>query len=284
MRYADRTAAEWKNVAYATRRRRRSREQKVLGMIGVAAHECGHINFSNFEKRRIYASGIREGILYPELPEPKNEEEKQVLGELQVCLEQKKEKELRVIRETLLYLHNILEDMYIEARQCAEYGGIVQKAIRFLGRWDMEQAESIRQMQEYGMDSLSIMKNVLLQYLRSKKVNDWERAGGIYMEMLERCKETLDEVVIPADEDVRFRAANRLLLILWEFVKEAFEQEESGKEDTQNKFPLNMKAAMELGNGKSPQPQIQRKGKKKEDVRLPFWAGNSRKRQPRRIA
>lgn len=31
-----------------------SREQKVLGMIGVAAHECGHINFSNFEKRRIY--------------------------------------------------------------------------------------------------------------------------------------------------------------------------------------------------------------------------------------
>lgn len=41
-----------------------------------------------------------------------------------------------------------------------------------------------------------------------------------------------------------------------------------------------MKAAMELGNGKSPQPQIQRKGKKKEDVRLPFWAGNSRKRQP----
>ena len=233
MRYADRTAAEWKNVAYATRRRRRSREQKVLGMIGVAAHECGHINFSNFEKRRIYASGIREGILYPELPEPKNEEEKQVLGELQVCLEQKKEKELRVIRETLLYLHNILEDMYIEARQCAEYGGIVQKAIRFLGRWDMEQAESIRQMQEYGMDSLSIMKNVLLQYLRSKKVNDWERAGGIYMEMLERCKETLDEVVIPADEDVRFRAANRLLLILWEFVKEAFEQEESGKEDTE---------------------------------------------------
>ena len=53
-----------------------SGEQKVLGMIGVAAHECGHINFSNFEKRRIYASGIREGILYPELPEPKNEEGK----------------------------------------------------------------------------------------------------------------------------------------------------------------------------------------------------------------
>ena len=114
----------------------------MLGMIGVAAHECGHINFSNFEKRRIYASGIREGILYPELPEPKNEEEKQVLGELQVCLEQKKEKELRVIRETLLYLHNILEDMYIEARQCAEYGGIVQKAIRFLedGTWNRQKA------------------------------------------------------------------------------------------------------------------------------------------------
>ena len=93
-----------------------SREQKVLGIVGVAAHECGHINFSNFEKRRIYASGIREGILYPELPEPKNEQERQALGELQTCLNQKKEQELRVIRETLLYLHNILEDMYIEAK------------------------------------------------------------------------------------------------------------------------------------------------------------------------
>lgn len=206
-----------------------SREQKVLGIVGVAAHECGHINFSNFEKRRVYASGIREGILYPELPEPKNEQERQALGELQTCLNQKKEQELRVIRETLLYLHNILEDMYIEARQCAEYGGIAQKGIRFLGRWDMEQAESIRQMQEYGMDSLSIMKNVLLQYLRTKKVNDWERAGGSYMGMLERCKETLDEAVISVDEDVRFRAANRLLLILWEFVKEAFGRKGNGQ-------------------------------------------------------
>ena len=206
-----------------------SREQKVLGIVGVAAHECGHINFSNFEKRRIYASGIREGILYPELPEPKNEQERQALGELQTCLNQKKEQELRVIRETLLYLHNILEDMYIEARQCAEYGGIAQKGIRFLGRWDMEQAESIRQMQEYGMDSLSIMKNILLQYLRTKKVNDWERAGGSYMGMLERCKETLDEAVISVDEDVRFRAANKLLLILWEFVKEAFGRKGNGQ-------------------------------------------------------
>ena len=206
-----------------------SREQKVLGIVGGAAHECGHINFSNFEKRRIYASGIREGILYPELPEPKNEQERQALGELQTCLNQKKEQELRVIRETLLYLHNILEDMYIEARQCAEYGGIAQKGIRFLGRWDMEQAESIRQMQEYGMDSLSIMKNVLLQYLRTKKVNDWERAGGSYMGMLERCKETLNEAVISVDEDVRFRAANKLLLILWEFVKEAFGRKGNGQ-------------------------------------------------------
>mgnify|MGYP005951663273 CR=1 FL=1 len=38
----NRTAAVWNFVANATRRRRRSREQKVLGMIGVAAHECGH--------------------------------------------------------------------------------------------------------------------------------------------------------------------------------------------------------------------------------------------------
>ena len=103
------------------------------------------------------------------------------------------------------------------------------------------------------------------------------------MEMLERCKETLDEVVIPADEDVRFRAANRLLLILWEFVKEAFEQEESGKEDTEQ-IPPEYEGGDGAGKWKESAATDKRKGKKKEDVRLPFWAGNSRKRQPRRIA
>lgn len=118
-----------------------SREQKVLGMIGVAAHECGHINFSNFEKRRIYASGIREGILYPELPEPKMKRKTGTWG-IAGMSGAEKEKELRVIRETLLYLHNILEDMYIEARQCAEYGGIVQKPSSSLedGTWNRQKA------------------------------------------------------------------------------------------------------------------------------------------------
>ena len=109
-----------------------------VAALGVAAHECGHINFSNFEKRRIYASGIREGILYPELPEPKNEEEKQVLGELQVCLEQKKEKELRTKIE--------LETAKEEAKKNEEIRKIVEEAY---GQVDGADLEAFRQfMQE----------------------------------------------------------------------------------------------------------------------------------------
>ena len=109
-----------------------------VAALGVAAHECGHINFSNFEKRRIYASGIREGILYPELPEPKNEEEKQVLGELQVCLEQKKEKELRTKIE--------LETAKAEVKKNEEIRKIVEEAY---GQVDGADLEAFRQfMQE----------------------------------------------------------------------------------------------------------------------------------------
>ena len=54
------------------------------------------------------------------------------------------------------------------------------------------------------------------------------QAGAIW-ECWNRCKETLDEAVISVDEDVRFRAANKLLLILWEFVKEAFGRKGNGQ-------------------------------------------------------
>lgn len=71
-----------------------------------------------------------------------------------------------------------------------------------------------------------------------QKVNDWERAGGIYMEMLERCKETLDEVVIPADEDVRFRAANEAASDSVGVCKGGFlNREESGKERYRTNSP-----------------------------------------------
>jgi len=118
-------------------------------MIGVAAHECGHINFSNFEKRRIYASGIREGILYPELPEPKNEEEKQVLGELQVCLEQKKEKELR----TKIELETAKEEAKKneEIRKIVEenYGEVDGSNLEIFRRVMQEQSGQMKQRKEH---------------------------------------------------------------------------------------------------------------------------------------
>lgn len=203
-------------------------ELKVLSMIGTLAHECGHINYSDMKKRRLYARGIENGILYPEMPKASDAQEKAALSELGDCLMKKEEKEIRVLQKALLTLHNIMEDIYIEARQCARFKGIVQKAIRFDSRWSTERAASIRQMQNAGRSELEIMQNVILHYLRTGKVNDWENAGKKYRDILEVCKDRLEQAVTSYDPDSRFRAANQLLLTLWSFVRQEFDREDFG--------------------------------------------------------
>lgn len=197
-------------------------ELKVLSMIGTVAHECGHINYTDMEKRGIYANGIMNGVLYPGMPEAANRREMKALEQLTACLKEKNESQLVVLQGILLYLHNIMEDIYVEARQCARFGGICRKGIRLNGKWDVERVPGIGKMMEAGMENLDIMKNVLLQYLRSGKVNDWDGKGKKYMRMLGACKKTMDRAVVsPADDD-RYRAANRLLLPLWPFIRQAF--------------------------------------------------------------
>lgn len=200
-------------------------ELKVLGMIGTVAHECGHINYTDMEKRRLYAKGIQNGILYPQMPKPSKEQEEISLRQLKECLFRKEEKQLAVLKDTLLMLHNILEDIFIEARQCVRYGGIVRKAIRFAGRWGTERAASIRQMEVAGLGELAIMEQVILLYLRAGKINDWEKAGEKYQNALEDCKEILQEAVKSFDPDSRFMAANQILLPLWPFLLKEFERE-----------------------------------------------------------
>lgn len=201
-------------------------ELKVLGMIGTLAHECGHINYTDMDKRRLYAWGIENGILYPAMPEASNSQEKGALAALQDCLLKKEEKEIRILQNTLLTLHNILEDIYIEARQCARFQGIVQKAIRFDSRWSTERAASIRQMQNAGLSDLEIMQNVILYYLRTGKMNDWENVGKKYRDILDACKDRLEQAVTSYDPDSRFGAANQLLLSLWAFIQQEFERED----------------------------------------------------------
>lgn len=205
-------------------------EWKVLGMIGTTAHECGHINYTDMEKRRMYARGIDQGILYPQMPVASNTQEESARTELLECLNRKEQRQLAVLKSTLLMLHNILEDIYIEARQCARYGGIVQRAIRFDSRWGTERAATIRQMQNAGVGELTLMENVILYYLRTGKINDWEKAGGKYQKVLEGCREMLEEAVKSFDPDSRFRAANQLLLILWPFVLPELNCEERQEE------------------------------------------------------
>lgn len=202
---------------------------KTISLIGVIVHECGHINYTDLDKRILYGSGILEGRMYPDIPVPRREEEKQALDELKACLKKNGSKELEGIRNLLLFLHNVLEDVYIESRMCLRFGGLAQRSLQLNNKRDLEQAASIKVMEDNGLSRLEIMKNVILQYLRAGTVNDWEGVGAVYLEQLEHISDILQDAVLSHKTDDRFMAANQILLTLWPFVKEEFEKESTWK-------------------------------------------------------
>lgn len=194
-------------------------EMKASSIVGLLVHEIGHVNYSDFSKRILYGNGFQNGEIYPSMPVAESESEKCNLEELKKVLEEKDGHKLGIIRDAALTFHNMLEDMYIEARMCACFGGIVEKSLRMNNLRDAERAQSIRTMTDSGIPPWKIMDNVLLQYLFTGTVNDWEGTGGTYLEALERCRNLMDKAVVSTDTDDRFHAANQMLVKLWPLIR-----------------------------------------------------------------
>lgn len=194
-------------------------EMKASSIVGLLVHEIGHVNFSDFTKRILYGNGFKAGKIYPSMPEIEGCEEEKNIEEIKKILEKKNNHGLEAVRDAALTFHNMLEDMYIEARMCACFGGIVEKSLKMNNLRDFESARSIQTMADMGMPPGQIMYNVLLQYLFCGEVNDWEGAGGSYLEALEACRELIDKAIISMDADDRFKAANRMLVKLWPFIR-----------------------------------------------------------------
>lgn len=199
-----------------------SLEMKATSITGLLFHEIGHVNYSDCDKRVLYGEGIREGILYPCLPNARTRKEEAALEELKACLEKKDQNEIGVIYDAALDLHNILEDIYIEARMCAQFGGIVKQSLFTCRQRETETTISVSRMMQKGLSEWCIMRNVILQYLSCGQVNDWEGDGKMYLEQLKNCQDIIDRAVVSTDVDARFKASNQILLKLWPMIMQEF--------------------------------------------------------------
>ena len=201
-----------------------TRSLRADSLIGLAGHECGHILFSDFTMLELYSQSLRNGRFYPEEPEPAAAALEKNLLEIKDCLKNKEESAIRALSHISHSLVNILEDIYIESRICDELAGsfrtgILLNNLRFAEEMNTVLDEINRQNHE-----VFIIMNLLIQYAKTGDINNLGGYKGPYLNVVYECIPYIDEASYDDDSRIRFDAANKLLLLLWPYMKSFINQ------------------------------------------------------------
>lgn len=201
-----------------------TRSLRADSLIGLAGHECGHILFSDFTMLELYSQSLRNGRFYPEEPEPAAAALEKNLLEIKDCLKNKEESAIRALSHISHSLVNIMEDIYIESRICDEFAGsfrtgILLNNLRFAEEMNTVLDEINRQNHE-----VFIIMNLLIQYAKTGDINNLGGYKGPYLNVVYECIPYIDEASYDDDSRIRFDAANKLLLLLWPYMKSFINQ------------------------------------------------------------
>lgn len=200
-----------------------TKELKTDSLVGLLGHECGHQKYTALYLRKLYGKGFAEGKIYPRPPVPGNEKESVALEEIKQSLQAGDKAAISVITETALRINNILEDIYVEMRMCDEYPGSIRRGILMNANRHIEKLPTVTQEIQRQDHGLAIILNLILGYARAGEINNWEGYTGDYLDCLYDCAEIIDDAVVNVDKVERFRAANQVILKIWDYMKSLIE-------------------------------------------------------------
>ncbi|MDR1548983.1 MAG: hypothetical protein LBT06_10410 [Hungatella sp.] len=201
-----------------------TKELKTESLVGLLGHECGHQKYTAMNLLSQYGEGFGKGKIYPRPPVPENEKESEALEEIKEFLQTGDKAAVSVITGTALRIQNVLEDQYTEMRMCDEYPGSIRKGILMNASRQIESLPTVTQEINQHHHGLVIMLNLILGYARAGEINNWEGYSGEYLDCLNNCTEIIDESIVNVDKVERFRAANQLLLKIWDYMKDMIEK------------------------------------------------------------
>lgn len=212
------------NTANIVTKQFQERKEKVASHEGLTAHECGHIRYSDFDRRTIYTSGFSQGRIFPRPPQGQTQAEKRAAEELKQLIRRRDKVAVSVIGTTASNLNNILEDVYIESRMCQRYPGSVRTSIQKNTAALLGQIPTAAQREKEKNSGLDIMIDMILRYARNGETEEEKAYDRQYRMCLAACRDRIDEAVGSDDPDIRYLAANELLLKIWKYIKKEIQK------------------------------------------------------------
>ena len=212
-----------------------TRSLKADSILGIVGHECGHILYSDFTMLGLYHQALSSGHFYPKEPEGLSFNQEQNLKSILQCFEDKDEAVFAAVSDISHTLVNVMEDVYIEGRICDSHSGSIRSGILLNNLRFAEEMPSITEEIKSNHHEIFIVINLLIQYAKTGDLNNLGGYSGPYLNAVYECIPYIDDAAYDDDSKVRFDAANKMLLILWPFMRSYIEKiREDIKNGTRN--------------------------------------------------
>jgi len=225
------------------------RKLRADSLAGMNAHEIGHILYTDFEIDEIYIKSLQTGMKYPSEPAPLEFEDETNMLEIKDAYRENNTAAIRIISKIGASVLNILEDVYIEARICEAFSGVLRSGILLNNLRFPELTPSVSTQIANGDYPLSIIINLLIQYCKCGDINNLHNYAGEYMDALYGCVPYIDNSVYDDDMRARCTAANHIIIRLWPFIKKLAEQANENKNEPENDNDSNGEQSDDDGGG-----------------------------------
>lgn len=210
-----------------------TRAQKADSLVGLLAHELGHVNYTCFAIMQTYFRTLSTGKFKPALT-GLNKEEKKAKAALEKYFSEGNKVAVTVIEKTARRLHNTIEDAYIEARISHDFPGRFAYGIRLKNQLMFQDSLSLKQQLDQEFLDLVIIENLLLEYCLKGTVKNPEQVKGKLWDTIIACAPIIDDAKYDDNIQNRLKAASRILLKIWSYVEDAIEKFEREQSDKQS--------------------------------------------------
>lgn len=212
-----------------------SRKHKNLVNIGIIGHECGHILFTDFGVSNRFCRYLESGRFYPKKPTAKmlgSSAHRKYLNEYADTLTEGNKAKLRILAKIAMYISNIIEDGYVERMMKLRFPGTVAVGIQLKNLKQAEMAASVNDMVEQEYDEITIVTNLLLQYVISGTIENQEGVSNEYTDFLMECIPLLDNTLNEDSAKERMMAIHLLMVRCWKYIKPLLDKIEDAKNST----------------------------------------------------
>lgn len=197
----------------------KTRERKLAFILGLFVHEFGHYRFTDFPLLHQIDAAARSGQLYPPLPDDfaGTSACKRCLSEVSGLGSQK-------LADTLLTIHNILEDGYIEEACFRTLTGKLTDSLAYVRQTQWGEFLPLAELLEYRRNgrasSYDITRDVLLQYAKWGKIkcDPSDKENAEFLENFAPVRRAVDLLIAEDNTERRAALCNEVFVLLWDVV------------------------------------------------------------------